>query len=157
MGNYATTTQLIARFESSAALSYLTDSEDTGAADTTVLDEVIDDAEGVINSYLGERYRVPVDVATYTTVAPRLKSLTLDLAVWRLLVRGDRASEVKRMAHDDAIAYLEKLANGELTLPSTATLPVTGSEGEGAAWGTSGAAVSGTTRRLFDRGTQDSL
>jgi len=138
-------------------LAHLTDSVDDGAASTAVLEEVIDDAEGEINSYLGERYLVPVDVATYTNVAPRLKSLTLDMAVWRLCVRGDLVSEVKRTAHEDAIAYLEKLAEGKLTLPSAVTLPVTGSEGDGAAWGTSGSAVSGTTQRIFDRDTQDAL
>lgn len=157
MGNYATTTQLIARFESSEDLAHLTNSEDTGAADTDVLDEVINDAEGQIDSYLAKRYLIPVDVDSDTVLANRMKSLTLDLAVHKLCTHGDMVSEAKQSAHDTTIDYLKELAKGTVLLPSAGALSPTATDEPAARWGTAGAVISGTDQRMFSRASQGNL
>ena len=158
MGNYASTTDLIARFESSADLAHLTDSVDDGAADTAVLDEVINDAEGEIDTYLAKRYAVPIDTTLSTVLAARMLSMTLNIATWNLTaIRGDIVSESKTIAHTLLIEYLTKLSKGELILPSATPVPTTTSDLPGASWGTADAASDQTSQRKFTRSTQSKL
>jgi phage gp36-like protein len=156
MPNYTTTTKLKARFENDEAVAALTDTlEETGAPDDTVLTEVVNDAEGVIDSYLAVIYQVPVDVSSDTVLGNRLDSLALDIAANNLLERGDQVSEAKQRRHDRAIEYLEKLSKGELVLPSAATLASTDTRDPTVSYGTAG--TSDDSVRLFSRATQDGL
>jgi phage gp36-like protein len=156
MPNYTTTTKLKARFEDDEAVAALTDTLDqTGAPDETVLAEVINDAEGEIDSYLAPRYLIPVDVASHTVLANRMNSLALDIAVVNLLERGDQVSEAQQRRRDRATTYLEKLSKGELLLPSATTLTTTTTNEPLVAYGTAG--DGDDTRRLFSRDTQDGV
>lgn len=156
MPNYTTTAQLKARFEDDEAVAALTDTlESSGAPDETVLTEVVNDAEGEIDSYLAVRYLVPVDVASHTVLANRMNSLALDIAVVNLLERGDQVSEAQQRRRDRATAYLEKLSAGELLLPSATTLTTTTTNEPLVAYGTAGDGDS--SLRLFSRETQDGV
>ena len=158
MGNYATTADLIARFESTVALAHLTDSVDDGAADTDVLDEVINDAEGEIDSYMGGKYAIPVDVSLSTVLAARMKSMTLNIATWNLTaIRGDIVSDSKTRAHELLIEYLTKMSTGELSMPSATPIPTTTTELPGGSWGTGDAASDRTSQRKFTREKQKNL
>lgn len=152
MGNYASTSELEARFDGDAEMASLTDNKDAGTADTTVLDEVIDDAEGVIDSYAAVRYLVPVDLAD-TRVAARMKSATLDLAVWRLHVRTRSMPEPVQVARDGVLDWLKALSKGEAVLPQPATASTTSARETLADWGTAG--TSSISNRLFSRATQE--
>lgn len=156
MPNYTTTTKLKARFEDDDAVAALTDTlKQTGAPDETVLAEVVDDAEGEIDSYLAVRYLVPVDVASHAVLANRMNSLALDIAVVNLLERGDQVSEAQQRRRDRATAYLEKLSTGELLLPSAVTLTTTTTNEPLVAFGTAG--TGDTSDRLFSRRTQSGV
>jgi phage gp36-like protein len=154
MGNYASTAELEARFDGDPETSNLTDNEESGTPDATVLAEVLDDAEGEIDSYAAVKYLVPLDV-TDARAAARLKSVALDLAVWRLHVRSGSVSEVKQRSRDDAVEWLKMLAKGEVQVPQPATPTSTTSRTPIAAYGTAG--TSDSSNRLFSRATQDGL
>lgn len=155
MGNYASQADLKARYEDDVAVAHLTLDEETGTPNTAVLDEVIDDAEGEINSYLAARYLVPVDVSSDTGLAARLKSLTLDLATYKLELRTGHVTDERGKAHDDGIAYLDKISKGAVFLPAAAAPASTASRAEVARFGTAG--TSDSSNRLFTRATQAKL
>lgn len=155
MGNYANTDDLIARFESEAEVSHLTGSADTGSADTDVLDEVINGAEGEVDSAAAVLYAVPLDVAGDAVMAAFAKSLTLDLAVASLHERTGNVPapiETKQLARRD---WLDKLATGKRRLPSARTESSTVSRDPTAKWGTAG--TGDASKRVFSRETQEQL
>lgn len=155
MGNYASTSDLVNRFEDDAAVAHLTDTADTGTPDTDVLDEVINGAEGLINSYAGRKFDIPFSTAD-SGFAAFLKSLTLDIAVFHLVgARSDLVSEAKTAAFDKAIEWLEKLAEGKVVPPAAATQDTTAARDPVAAFGTAGTGDS--SKRLFSRKTQANL
>lgn len=153
---YATTTDLEGRFEDDEELTFLTDNVAAGVPDTDVEQEVIDDAEGVVDSYVGMRYAVPV-AGTDTQLVARLKSLTLDIASYKLEARTRKVSEARLKQYDDAILWLEKIAEGSVILPSAITEAATVSREPGAAFGQSGTVGGTTNLRVFSRSSQGSL
>ena len=155
MGNYATIAELKARFEDDAAVAHLTMDDATGTPDTDVLDETLNAAEGDVDSYLGIRYLIPVDVTGSTTLADSLKARALDIAVYHLIARRGQVPEAKTKAFDDAIVWLKSLAAGEVVLPSAETLPATSSREPDAEWGTAG--DSSSSNRVWTRGTVANL
>ena len=155
MGNYASTTDLTARFESDADVAHLTDTADSGSPDTDVLNEVIDHAEGQVDSYVTRRYLVPVAVADHTGLAAMMKSVTLDLAQFHLYARGHQQSEPTTALHDKAIEWLRDVSKGVVILPSPDTEPATASREPDAAFGTAG--TGDDTSRIFSRDTQNAL
>lgn len=155
MGNYASVADLKARFRDDTQVAGLTDDDESGTPDTAVLNEVIDDSEGVVDGYVAMRMQVPVDVSSDTVLAARMKSLTLDLAVHRLLVRADAESAVKERANDEAMEFLKLFSEGKVMLPSATTLPSTDSRDPVASWGTAG--TGDDSKRIFSRATMDNL
>jgi len=101
-----------------ATLLQLADDDGDGQADTAVLDEVRNAAEGEVNSYLARRYETPIDLTIHTELVGLLASITLDLAEYRLrLRRPPVASDVsERLRH--ALTWLSRVADGTLELPS---------------------------------------
>jgi len=102
-----------------ATLLQLTDDDGDGQADTAVLDEVRNAAEGEVNSYFARRYETPIDLAIHTGLVGLLTSVTLDLAEHRLrLRRPPVAKDVsERLRH--ALTWLSRVADGTLELPSS--------------------------------------
>lgn len=97
-----------------AKLIQLTDDNKTGAVDTNVVNDIIADAEGTLESYLRTRYTLPVPVTQ------KVKSICLDIAVFKLFERRATSKEgiyeVKEKAHDKAIKFLEAVQAGKAAL-----------------------------------------
>jgi phage gp36-like protein len=155
MGNYATTAELKARFEDDIEVAHLTNTASTGVPDETVLAEVVNHAEGQLDSHIGMRYKIPVDVSSDTVLAAMLKSATLDVAVYHLLARGDVMPQAKIDARKAVVDWLKEIAKGEAILPSAATIDSTQSRDPIVSWGTAG--TGDTSNRLFSRATQENL
>lgn len=117
----------------SAAYVQLADDDGDNVADTAVVDEVRLAAEGEVNSYLARRYAVPIDLTAHADLADVLKSITLDLAEFRLRVRRPPVSQELLQRRDDAAKWLRGIAEGAIALPSTsepATSPTRSPLGE---------------------------
>lgn len=80
------------------------------------IDEAIGDADSLIDSYLGQRYTVPI------TPTPRLLTrISCDIAVYYLASRrgftSQGADEVILQAYQNAISWLKAVANGTASIP----------------------------------------
>lgn len=102
----------------SAAYVQLADDDGDNIADVDVVDEVRLAAEGEVNSYLAQRYEVPVDLAVHPELADLLTSITLDLAEYRLHARRPPVGSdvLRKRAH--AIELLSRIAEGRAALPA---------------------------------------
>lgn len=105
---YATLTHLIERF-GELELTQLTDAATPGLIDEAVVSRALADAEAVVDGHLGGRYTLPL-----ATVPPVLTGAVCDLARARLY--KDVLPEAVEKRHDDAMRYLEMLAQGRITL-----------------------------------------
>jgi phage gp36-like protein len=119
----------------------LTDDTGSGTADVDKVNEAIAGAEGEVDSHLGRRYAVPVELTGFPTIAAVLKSVVLDLVEYRLRSRRPPVPDEYRRKRGDAAAWLERVAAGEVVLPGPT--PVAETE----ALGLLGRAV-GTKREL---------
>ena len=116
----------------------LTDDAGSGTADEDRVSEARLAAEGLVNSYLGRRYRVPVDVTAHAEVAAVLRSVVVDVAAYRLHMRRRPVpADVERL-HDRALWWLELVATGKAVLP--AVMALEGADAEGAALASEGPA-----------------
>ncbi|MDR0966661.1 MAG: DUF1320 domain-containing protein [Myxococcales bacterium] len=105
---YCSLTDLIDRFGEREIL-VLTDRDKDGVADTAVADAAISDASAEIDLRVGQRYRVPV-----APTPPILRSFACDIARYRLA--GERPHDQIAQRYRDAIASLELIANGQVSL-----------------------------------------
>lgn len=96
----------------------LTDDAGTGSANEAVVDEARLGAEGEVDSYLAQRYAVPIDLAQHPQVAAVLKSLTLDLVEHRLYGRRPPIPSDILAKRDAALIHLQRVARGEAMLPA---------------------------------------
>lgn len=85
----------------------------------TAVENALSDASGLMDSYLSTRYPLPV-----IHFPDLLKRLCVDIAVYWLAQDGGGTTEEKRQRYEDAVAWLERLAQGK------AELNITGSESE---------------------------
>jgi phage gp36-like protein len=156
VGNYASTTELIARFASTEEAAYATDSLDPAVPTTTVLAEAIGSAEGEMNSYIAKRYLVPA-VTTDTEVDELLTSCALDMAKFHLLNRKPNTPEQVTRQYERRVEWLQKIATGGVVLPATATLASTTSDDPLADWSDSTRTLDEDRGRMFSRETMSSL
>ena len=91
----------------SAVYVQLTDDERTGSAN-----------EGEVDAYLARRYAVPIDLSRHPELSGILKSITLDLAEYRLRLRRPPVSDEAAARRNQAVAWLEKIAAAEIDLPA---------------------------------------
>lgn len=108
---YAAQTDMEARFGEQDVIM-LTDRDDTGEINGTVLQQALDDAGAVIDSYLAARYDLP-----FTEVPRVLVSACCDIARYNLCgVAGRLMPEDVKTRYDGAINILKSVARGEMTL-----------------------------------------
>ena len=88
--------------------------------DATVIAECIAAADGEIDGYLGTKFAVPL-----SPVPDRVKSLSVDIALYRLYIRRPlmEAPKDRRRAYEDAIAFLKAVVAGTATIGASATAP----------------------------------
>ncbi len=120
--SYATNADVEERL-GSAAYVQLTDDTGSGSADEDKVTEARLAAEGEVNSYLGRRYAVPVNVTGDEELAGVLKSVALDLVEYRLHARRPPVPEETRRKRDSAVRWLLRAASGEVVLPAGSELP----------------------------------
>lgn len=88
------------------------DNDDT--VDTTAVEKALSDASGLMDSYLSTQYTLPLMEAP-----DLLKRLCADIAVYWLSQDGGGTTEEKRQRYEDAMEWLERLAQGKAQLPVT--------------------------------------
>ncbi len=150
MADYLTQADVTGRFGED--VSFLTDTESSGVPSATVIAEVIDSAEGKVNSYLAMRFGTPVVSSDAATTAA-VKRLALDLAEAYLRSRKkpvstDTLDQIARIIED-----LKELAAGRAALPGAETPASTASRDPLASWSGSNRTLADDSPRLFTRKT----
>lgn len=106
---YATKQDLIDHF-GEPELIQLTDRDGSlGAIDDTVLDQARADSAAVIDASLGVRYSLPLAITPTLIVG-------IDCNITRYELYGNSAPEEVRNRYKDAVAMLDKIAAGKITL-----------------------------------------
>ncbi len=132
--DYVTLTDVEARLGTTLYVQ-LTDDAGNGSADEDKVTEAAEGAEGEVNSYLGRRHRVPIDVGAHAELAAVLRSVTLDLTEYRLHARRPPVPDEARRKWEAAVAWLLRISRGEAVLPAGSEVagnPAGGISGEAA-------------------------
>jgi phage gp36-like protein len=110
---YCSVADLVARF-SETEIAQLTDVEDRETVNDAVALAAIVEAGGVIDSYLGALYALPI----IDTVPSQISAVCLDIARYRLY--DDHAPETVRKRYEDAISWLKLVMDGRIRLAISA-------------------------------------
>ncbi len=119
---YITTAQLSQRL-GSPLYARLTDRVNGTTANTTVAQEIVDQAEAEANSYLARRYQTPLDLSAHPELADILAARVLDLAEYAAWKSSPFVSDPPQRVHAlyaTALSWLSDVAAGRLVLPATA-------------------------------------
>jgi phage gp36-like protein len=100
----------------------LTDDAGTGSADLDKITEAQLAAEGEVNSFLGRRYAVPINLTNHSELSGLLKSITLDLIEFRLHARRPPVASDIRYKREAAMNWLRGVASGQWVLPSSSEI-----------------------------------
>ncbi|MBU0665351.1 MAG: DUF1320 domain-containing protein [Proteobacteria bacterium] len=125
-------------------LIQLTDDGGAGIIDTTVTDAALETADVEIDGYLGARYDLPLASPVPTIV----DKMAVDIAIYNLYARRQGPPEHWQKRYDNTIRFLERLADGRITLGKDDPVEVVT---------TSGSMLSTTSPRLFTRTTMKGL
>lgn len=101
----------ILKMLSEADLIELTAETDAGAYDPDVVERAIEDADAEIDGYVGTRYKVSRD-----PIPPVLRKYSVDIAIYNLYSRRQIVNEEWRKRYEDAVRYLELVAQGKISL-----------------------------------------
>jgi phage gp36-like protein len=129
----------------------IADRDGDDAIDTSAVDRILADASGLIDSYLAQRYTLPL-----TVVPDIIKRLSIDIAVyWLAIDGGGAATDDKRQRYEDAVDWLKMVANGKIDPigPLSSTVDDDNSDG---VLSSHGVLVS-SNPRLFSRATMAGL
>lgn len=123
----------------------LTDDAGAGTVDDSVVDRAIADADATIDAYCQGRYSVPF----VAPLAPMIRSLSVDLAIYNLYSRRPVAEvpEVRKDRRKEAIAFLNKVAEAKISLGAASPAPVNSGQ----------AVLVGGGARLFTRDSMQGL
>lgn len=115
---YATRDAMTARFGEDELIE-LTDRDQVGEVNAELVATALEDASAEIDSYLAGRYSVPL------AQAPRfLAGLCQDIARYRLCGSGTRSTDEINDRYKNAIRFLEKVANGSVSIGPVAQASV---------------------------------
>jgi phage gp36-like protein len=107
---YCATADIVNQIEEDVLIS-LTDDEDAGAVNETVVADAISGAGALIDGYCGKRYSVPL-----ATVPALVKKFCVDIAIYDLYSRRDKAPAGREKRYDAAVNFFKAVARGEATL-----------------------------------------
>jgi phage gp36-like protein len=94
-------------------LIQLTDDEALEAVNTGRAQEAIQQADAVIDAYLGARYQVPLA----EPVPELIKKLSVDMAIYHLYSRRtEEMPELRRQRYRDALKTLKDISQGLISL-----------------------------------------
>jgi phage gp36-like protein len=139
--SYASSDDIVFRYGRDA-LYIAADRDNDDVIDSGAVERALSDASDEINTYVGKKYQLPLP-----SVPSVMIRVCVDIAMYRMST-GLALTEEKRNRFDDAVRYLERVADGRISLGydngSTATEAV-------------GDAELITSRRRFSRGSMDLL
>lgn len=116
---YATYLDIINRFK---PITTFVGSGTTDVATTEVQSVYVYDSEGIVDSFLQARYTTPV-----TPVPPLITAITSDLTIHKLFAeKSGNVPEWMDKRYDRAMELLKMLRDGEILLPSSASLVASG-------------------------------
>lgn len=120
---YATHKNLEDRYGTEEVL-LVSDRDGDGASDVDVVVEAIADADDLIDSYLSQRYDLPL-----STVPGILTRVSGDIAMYMMASTADALTEERRTRYEDAIKWLKDVVAGKASLgladePATTPLNV---------------------------------
>ena len=134
--SYVTAQDMIDRFGSKELIE-LTDHDNAGVIDDTVLQRALDDASAEIDGYLAAVYALPL-----STVPNSVTRLCADMARYYLM--GDRVTQAVSDRYKNAVAFLRGVADEKVSLGlDSAAAPALESGGPRIV----------AADRVFDRGT----
>ncbi len=134
---YATRDDMVHAFGEKECVS-ITDRDFTGSIDDVVMDGALTRASAEIDSYLVGRYPVP-----WSDTPGVLVGRCCDMARYFLCGSGTQMTEQIRERYEDAVRYLERVADGRHGLGRTSDGQVVQQTSSGARFQSSG--------RAFDR------
>ena len=123
MGNYITQTDIENRIGEERLIE-LTDDDGLNTVNTTVLDQLISEAEGEVDGYLCKQYSVPLP-----SPPAIIKAICLDIVVYRLYGRREGTPEDVEKRYQNAIRYLEKVSKNQVSLGIDTLPPESPNEG----------------------------
>jgi len=114
---YASLQMLVKRF-GERTLVQLTDRAEvaTGEMDVTVVDQELANTDAVINGYLGNRYRLPLD-----PVPDQVTDLALSIAIYKLHVFAP--DQKIKDDYQDALRMLRDISSGAVKLDAAGVEP----------------------------------
>jgi phage gp36-like protein len=109
---YATQADLVPVRMTAKDLTELTDDDNTGEINTSLVSAVLEEASGRVESYCRGRYITPLQPSD------DVKSLTLDIGVYLLFSRRRETNvgETVKTRFDQAIAFLKDIASAKASL-----------------------------------------
>ncbi len=107
---YATLATLVDQFGLDA-VTLSADRDGDGVADADVVARAIEHADGLIDSRIGVKYKLPLDVVPTVLVA-----YAGDIALYRMSLSTGSYSDEKRQRYEDALGWLDKVAAGKAVL-----------------------------------------
>lgn len=106
---YATQADIVTLYSPDAL--HVADRDGDGVPDAGAVARALDLASAEIDSYIGARYRLPLEEPPAI-----LMQYAVDIALYRLALSRDVASTEHRTRYDDARAALKDLSNGKSVL-----------------------------------------
>lgn len=106
---------------SSDKLRQMTDDDRDGVSDATLITDTLSRSDGLIDSYIGSRYVIPL-----SPVPPVITQITCQIALFWLFAR--KTVEVPRQIQDQydaAIEWLKGVQDGTLVIPGATILSAT--------------------------------
>jgi phage gp36-like protein len=100
------------------------DRDQDGVADADVVERALTGADGIIDSYVGVKYELPIN-----PVPDVLVEYAGDIALYRMSAEVGTYTEEKRQRYDDAIKWLMAVAAGKAVLGGQPEPPPKGGEG----------------------------
>lgn len=112
----------------------LTDRVSGVTGNDAVGQQIVDEAEALVNSYLARRYATPVDLAQHPELADVLAVRVLDVAEYLAWQGSPFVSDLPdrvEVLQGQVVRWLEKVASGQVELPVSSPLgaPVASDDG----------------------------
>ena len=111
---YCTSEDIIAAMAEQDMTLY-TDDDGLGIPDAGILDRAIASASALVDSFISARYGAGLD-----PVPDLIKSMTVDISIYKIASRRGDAPEEFRVMFDDAVRLLERIASGKADIPGVA-------------------------------------
>ncbi len=137
---YATLQDLLT-YKGEDVVTLLSDKDGDGHYDEPVVDRALAAAEGIVNSYLSNKYQLPL-----SETPTEIREAVLDIAVYKLADGPGKLTDDIRRRYEDVIAWLRDLAGGKAQLGVAVPPPSTG-----------GGVFSSSEERNFGRGKMKGL